>query len=59
MTPSALSRRHMLRGGICREFAPYVGVTYRHRFAATADRVRREGGIPSAVEVSAGVRAWF
>jgi copper resistance protein B len=47
--------RHEIR----REFAPYVGVTYRHRFAATADRVRREGGIPSAVEVSAGVRTWF
>ena len=48
-----------MRHEIRREFAPYVGVSYRRSFAATGDRVRREGGIPSAVEVSAGVRTWF
>ena len=44
---------------IRRECAPYLGVTYRKSFAATGERVRREGGVPSAVEVSADARTWF
>lgn len=47
-----------LRYEIRREFAPYLGVTYSHSFGATRDRILREGGNPSEVQFSVGVRMW-
>lgn len=48
-----------LRYEIRREFAPYVGVSYRQSLGATRTRVRREGGAPNQLQLVAGVRAWF
>lgn len=47
-----------LRYEIRREFAPYFGVTYSRSFGATRERVLREGGDPSEVRFSLGVRMW-
>ena len=48
-----------VRREIRREFAPYVGVSYRRYVGAAADRVQRESGVPRGFQVTAGVRAWF
>ena len=48
-----------LRYEIRREYAPYVGVSYRRDFGATRDRVIREGGDPNEVRLVFGVRLWF
>lgn len=48
-----------LRYEIRREYAPYVGVSYRQSFGATRDRVVREGGNPNEVQFVFGVRTWF
>ena len=48
-----------LRYEIRREYAPYVGVSYRQSFGATRERVRREGGNPNEVQFVFGVRTWF
>jgi len=48
-----------LRYEIRREFAPYVGLAWTHRFAGTADLVRAAGEHASDLQVVAGVRAWF
>jgi copper resistance protein B len=48
-----------LRHEFSREFAPYIGVSYRRAFGITAERVQREGGIANAVQLAAGVRTWF
>ena len=47
-----------LRYEIRRELAPYIGVTFRQSFDATAKRVTREGGVPNALEFVIGMRLW-
>ena len=47
-----------LRYEIRRELAPYIGVTFRQSFEATAQRVTREGGVPNALEFVIGLRLW-
>lgn len=41
-----------------REMAPYIGVTFRQSFDATANLVSREGGVPNALEFVIGLRMW-
>ena len=48
-----------LRFEIRREFAPYVGLTWKESFGATHRLTLRDGGDPSHFVVVAGVRAWF
>ena len=48
-----------LRYEVRREFAPYLGVSYRRSFGATRERVLREGGAPNEVQFAVGVRTWF
>jgi copper resistance protein B len=48
-----------IRYEIRREYAPYVGISYRRDFGATRDRVIREGGSPNDVQLVFGVRTWF
>jgi copper resistance protein B len=48
-----------LRYEFRREFAPYVGVSWKKFFGATADQVRSAGGSASDVQLLAGVRVWF
>ena len=47
-----------LRYEVRREFAPYIGLTFRQSFDATAQRVTREGGVPNALEFVVGLRVW-
>ncbi len=47
-----------LRYEIRREFAPYIGVSYRQSLGATRSRVIREGGAPNAFQIVFGVRMW-
>lgn len=47
-----------LRYEIYREFAPYVGVSYRQSQGATRSRVIREGGAASELQIAVGVRTW-
>jgi copper resistance protein B len=48
-----------LRYEVRREFAPYVGVTWKESFGATHQLTTQVGGDPSHLVVTAGVRAWF
>jgi copper resistance protein B len=48
-----------LRFELRREFAPYVGLTWKESFGATHRLTLRDGGDPSHFVVVAGVRAWF
>ncbi|RDD62046.1 copper resistance protein B [Ferruginivarius sediminum] len=48
-----------LRYEIMREFAPYLGVSWRRDLGETADLVEAEGGDTSSVAVVFGVRVWF
>ncbi|MES2902729.1 MAG: copper resistance protein B [Pseudomonadota bacterium] len=48
-----------LRYDIKREFAPYIGVQYRHTFGKTRDYLRDAGDDPSGLSLLAGLRAWF
>ena len=48
-----------LRYEIRRQFAPYIGITWRRQFGETADFTRAAGGDPSDVQFVLGVRAWF
>lgn len=48
-----------LRYEIRREFAPYIGVSYDHRFGKTADYARAAGEDPEVTSLVVGVRAWF
>ena len=48
-----------LRYEIRREFAPYVGLTWKESFGATHRLTVRDGGDASHFVVVAGVRAWF
>ena len=49
----------LLRYEIRREFAPYVGISWKKSFGDTARFLRREGEDPSQFRLLAGVRAWF
>ena len=49
----------LLRYEIRREFAPYVGLSWRNSFGDTARFQRREGEDPHQLQVVFGVRAWF
>ncbi len=48
-----------LRYDVTRQFAPYVGVTWRHALGATAGLVRRSGENISTTSVVFGLRTWF
>jgi copper resistance protein B len=48
-----------LRYEIRREFAPYIGVTWKEGIGTTHRLAVREGGDPSHVSFVAGVRLWF
>ena len=48
-----------LRYEIRREFAPYIGVVWKHRFGTTADFVRAAGHTTTDTQIVAGVRVWF
>jgi copper resistance protein B len=47
-----------LRYEVRREFAPYVGISFRQGFGATSARTVREGGISNELQFIFGVRAW-
>jgi copper resistance protein B len=48
-----------LRYEIRREFAPYVGVVWQHRFGDAARFARIDGHDPVDTELVAGIRFWF
>lgn len=48
-----------LRYEVRREFAPYVGFTWKESFGATHRLTTRDGGDPGHVVVAAGARMWF
>ena len=48
-----------LRYEVRREFAPYIGATWRQSFGATRTLTRRDGGDPNQFSVLVGVHAWF
>ncbi len=48
-----------LRYEIRREYAPYVGVSWRRRFAGTADLARLTGEAVRELAAVAGLRMWF
>jgi copper resistance protein B len=48
-----------LRYEIRREFAPYVGVVWTHRYGASADYARRDDEPAADRQIVAGVRFWF
>lgn len=48
-----------LRYEIRREYAPYVGVSWRRRFAGTADLARLTGNAVSNLAAVGGLRVWF
>lgn len=49
----------LLRYEIRREFAPYIGLSWRNSFGDTARFRRREGEDPHQLRLVFGVRAWF
>jgi copper resistance protein B len=48
-----------LRYEIRREFAPYAGVVWQHRFGEAADFARAAGHDASDAQLVVGVRVWF
>ena len=48
-----------LRYEIAREFAPYIGIQWLHRFGETADIARSDGGRAEDLAAVFGVRLWF
>ncbi|MGP1665131.1 MAG: copper resistance protein B, partial [Rhodanobacter sp.] len=48
-----------LRYEIRRQFAPYVGVLWVHRYGATAHYAREHGDAKAKRQLVAGVRLWF
>jgi copper resistance protein B len=48
-----------LRYEIRREFAPYVGFTWKESFGETHDLLTREGAHPAHLAFVAGVRLWY
>jgi copper resistance protein B len=61
-TGSGLSNAELglrLRYEVTREFAPYIGVSYDHKFSKTASYARAIGEDSEATSFVVGVRAWF
>lgn len=56
---NSLSLGLRLRYEIRREFAPYIGITWMHKFGDTADLARAEGEESEELSVVAGLRFWF
>lgn len=48
-----------LRYEVRREFAPYIGITWKDSFGATHQLTTQVGGDPSHFVVAIGARAWF
>ena len=48
-----------LRYEIKREFAPYVGLSWRSSYGQTAEFARERGDVVRGLSVVAGIRAWF
>ena len=48
-----------LRYEVRREFAPYVGLTWKESFSATHRLTVQEGGDPGHVVIAVGARMWF
>ena len=48
-----------LRYEFKREFAPYVGVTWNHKFFDTADYARAQGESVRSTRLALGLRLWF
>lgn len=48
-----------LRYEIRREFAPYIGVVWTHRYGTSADYARQDGEPATDRQFVAGVRFWF
>lgn len=48
-----------LRYEVRREFAPYIGVSWKRQFGNTADLTRAEGGDIDNLALTAGFRVWF
>ena len=48
-----------LRYEIRREFAPYLGIGWQHRFGGTEDFARAAGDDSNTWQLVAGVRSWF
>jgi copper resistance protein B len=48
-----------LRYEVRREFAPYAGVVWIHRYGTSADYARQDGGAVTDRQFVAGVRFWF
>ena len=48
-----------LRYEVHREFAPYIGVSWLQKYAATADAARSEGEPTHNTALVVGIRAWF
>ncbi len=48
-----------LRYEIRRQFAPYIGASWKRKFGNTADMTRQQGESVKNTEVVAGVRLWF
>ncbi len=48
-----------LRYEIRRQFAPYIGVSWRRKFGNTAEYARDAGGNVRESELVAGIRIWF
>lgn len=48
-----------LRYEIRREFAPYIGVSWRKSFGQTADLARLEGEATNRISIVGGARMWF
>jgi copper resistance protein B len=49
----------LLRYEIRREFAPYIGISWKNSFGDSARFLRREGLDPHRLQFLVGVRAWF
>lgn len=61
-TGSGLSNAELglrLRYEICREFAPYIGVSFDRRVGRTADYARAAGEDVRSTAFVVGLRAWF
>ena len=48
-----------LRYEVSRQFAPYIGIVWIHRYGATADYMRLDGQPSMDTQFVAGVRIWF
>jgi copper resistance protein B len=48
-----------LRYEFAREFAPYIGITWRQLFFETADFAEARGEKASDLQALAGLRFWF